>query len=173
MKRLQERISSGLYPNPVLLVSSKYKEKESIITLSWGGNVCSEPPMVAIGVRKQRYSYELISQSKEFVINIPTADMINEVNLCGTKSGKDVDKWKECSFTKGKSKEINTPFINECPINMECKLEQIIKLGTHDLFLGRVVALHLEEEWKDNMFPKMLTFTRGIYKKVCEENLEV
>ena len=90
--------------------------------------------------------------------------MKESVEFCGTKSGMDFDKWKECNFTKGKSMEIKTPFISECPVNMECKLHQIVELGSHDLFIGEVVALHLDENWKDEKYPDLLTYVRGIYK---------
>jgi flavin reductase (DIM6/NTAB) family NADH-FMN oxidoreductase RutF len=165
MKKLQERPSSALYPNPVMLVSSSHEEKESIITLAWGGTCSSNPPYVGVSIRKTRYSYDLIAQSQEFVVNIPTADMRDSVEFCGTKSGKTFDKWKECNFTKGKSTEINTPYILECPVSMECKLHQIVELGSHDLFIGEVVALHIDEKWKDEKYPNLLTYVRGVYKK--------
>ena len=166
MKKLQEKPSSALYPNPVMLVSSSHEGKESIITLAWGGTCCSNPPYVAIAIRKERFSYNLISSSKEFVVNIPTADLKESVEYCGTKSGKDYNKWKECDFTKGRSVKIKTPYIEECPVSMECKLYQIVKLGSHDLFIGEVVALHLDEKWKDEEYPNLLTYVRGKYKNI-------
>ena len=165
MKKIQDTISSALYPNPVLLVSSLYKDKESIITLAWGGTASSSPPHITVAIRKNRFSYDLIAKSKEFIVNIPTYDLLDSIELCGTKSGKDVDKWKECGFTKGNSKELNTPFIEECPVSMECKLVQIVELGSNDLFIGEVVALHLDENWKSAGYPDMVTYTRGKYKK--------
>jgi flavin reductase (DIM6/NTAB) family NADH-FMN oxidoreductase RutF len=168
MKKLQENPSSALYPNPVMLVSCSYEGKESIITLAWGGTCSSSPPTVGVAIRKNRFSYDLIANSKEFVVNIPTIDLLEEVELCGTKSGRDINKWAECNFTKGKSNVIKTPFIEECPVSLECKLKQIVNLGSHDLFLGEVVALHLDEEWKEEKFPNMITYTRGIYSK-CEK----
>jgi len=165
MKKSQEVVSSALYPNPVMLVSTSYEGKESIITLAWGGTCSSSPPSVAIAIRKGRYSYDLIASSKEFVVNIPTTDMVEEVEFCGTKSGKEFDKWAECNFTRGKSDIVKTPHIAECPVSLECKLKQIIKLGSHDLFIGEVVALHIDEKWKDERYPNMLTYTRGVYKK--------
>ncbi len=165
MKKLQETPYSALYPNPVMLVSAKHKRKESIITLAWGGTCCSSPPIVAVGIRKSRYSHELIEKSGEFVINIPTTEMLKVVEFCGTESGRDFDKWKECNFTKGTSSQIKTPHIQECPVSMECKINQIIELGSHDLFLGEVVALHIDEEWKAKDYPNMLTYAKGIYQK--------
>ena len=159
----EEKANSSFYPNPVVLVTSKYKSKESIITLAWVGTCCSDPPMVSIGIRPGRYSYQIIKESREFVINFPISTQQKKVELCGTKSGKIVNKWEECQFTKVKSKEIGVPAINECPVNMECKVEQILPLGTHDLFIARVVALHIEEEWKNEKYPEMISYTRGKY----------
>ena len=166
MKKLQENPTSALYPNPVMLVSASYKDKESIISLAWGGTCSSNPPYVAISMRKERFSHDLVYHSKEFVINIPTADMQELVEICGTKSGRNFNKWKGCNFTKGKSVVVNTPFISECPVSMECKLHQVIELGSHDLFIGEVVALHLDENWKEKDYPNLLTYVRGIYKKI-------
>ena len=168
MKKIQENPYSALYPNPVMLVSASHEGKESIITLAWGGTCCSNPPIVGIAIRKERYSYELIEKSKEFVLNIPTAAQLEAVEFCGTKSGKDFDKWKECNFTKGTSQQVKTPHIQECPVSLECTLEEIVKLGSHDLFLGEVVALHMDEEWKENKYPEMLTYTRGVYRKTTD-----
>ena len=165
MKKLQTQPNSALYPNPVILVSASNDEKESIITLAWGGTASSSPPFVSISIRKERFSHGLIKKSKEFVVNIPTINLLDSVEFCGTKSGRDFDKWKECNFSKGKSTEINTPFIVECPVSLECKLYKVVKLGSHDLFIGEVVALHLDEEWKESGYPDMLTYTRGKYKK--------
>ncbi len=164
MKKLQEIKNSALYPNPVMLVSAAYEDKESIITLAWGGTSSSNPPYVSIAIRKSRFSYDLIKNSEEFVLNIPTASMLEQVEFCGTKSGREHDKWKECNFTKGESENINAPYIEECPVSLECKVYQIIELGSHDLFIGEVVAFHLDEKWKEESFPDMLTYTRGKYK---------
>jgi flavin reductase (DIM6/NTAB) family NADH-FMN oxidoreductase RutF len=161
--KIEEKANSCFYPNPVVLVTSKYQFKESIITLAWVGTCCSDPPLVSIGVRPGRYSYQIIKESKEFVINFPISTQQEKVELCGTKSGKEINKWEKCQFTKVNSTEVGVPAIAECPVNMECKVEQILPLGTHDLFIARVVALHIEEEWKKEKYPKMITYTRGKY----------
>jgi flavin reductase (DIM6/NTAB) family NADH-FMN oxidoreductase RutF len=159
----EEKPNSGFYPNPVVLVSVKHESKESIITLAWAGTCCSDPPMVSIGVRPTRYSYEILKESKEFVINFPLASMQPQVELCGTKSGKDIDKWEKCKFTKAKSKKVKVPSIAECPVNMECRIEHILNLGTHNLFIARVLTLCVEETWKNMNYRDMLTYTRGKY----------
>jgi flavin reductase (DIM6/NTAB) family NADH-FMN oxidoreductase RutF len=162
----EEKGNSGFYPNPVVLVSVKHKSMESIITLAWAGTCCSNPPMVSIGVRPERYSYEILKNSGEFVINFPTKDMLDSVEFCGTKSGREYDKWKECHFTRTSSTVVTPPAITECPVNIECKIEQRIKLGTHDLFIARVITTHIDQDWKAAKYPDMLTYTRGRYGAV-------
>lgn len=135
-----------LYPNPVVLVSSSNGVKDNIITLAWAGTVCSNPPMISISIRPSRYSHELISSSKEFVINIPDEKMINACNFCGTKSGRDFDKFKEMQLTKEKGLVINTPMIKECTINIECRVKDTIHLGTHDVFIGEVLNVNADEK---------------------------
>lgn len=159
----EEEVNSRFYPNPVVLTSVKHKSMESIITLSWASTCCSDPPMVSIGVRPERYSYEILKNSGEFVVNFPTVDILDSVDFCGTKSGREYDKWKECNFTRVPSKIVIPPAIKECPVNMECKIEHQIKLGTHDLFIARVLTSHVDQEWKEARYPNMLTYTRGRY----------
>jgi len=95
MEKVIGSITPALYPNPVMLVSASHEEEESIITLAWGGTLCSNPPIVGISIRKNRFSYNLIKNSEEFVVNIPTSDMLEAVEFCGTKSGLDTNKWDE------------------------------------------------------------------------------
>ena len=135
-----------LYPNPVVMVSCSNDNKDNIITLAWVGTVCSDPPMISISIRPSRYSYGIISASKEFVINIPDEEMIEACDFCGTKSGRDFDKFREMGLTKEKGFVVNCSMIKECPINIECKVKQVIHLGTHDMFIGEVVSVDANEE---------------------------
>ena len=160
-----EKGNSDLYPNPVVLVSAEYEGKESIITLGWVGTVCSNPPMVSISIRPSRFSHMLVKKSGEFVINIPTTKMTDQIELCGTKSGKNTDKWKECGFSKESSQTIKVPGIAECPVNMECVVNQVIKLGTHDMFIAEVTKVQRDTNW-DKMDSQMVVFARGFYGKV-------
>lgn len=139
-------ISERMYPNPAVMVSCSNGNKDNIITLAWVGTVCSNPPLISISIRPPRYSHELISASKEFVINIPNEKMIKACDFCGTKSGRNIDKFKELGLTKEKGFIVNAPLIKECPINIECKVKEIIHLGTHDMFIGEVVSLDADEE---------------------------
>lgn len=139
-----------LYPLPVVMVSVADKEgKPNIITIAWTGTVCSNPPMVSISVRPERYSYNVIKESGEFVINLTTKDLTYATDYCGVKSGRDVDKFKEMGLTALPGKEVKAPLIGESPVNIECKVTQVIPLGSHDMFLAEVVAVHVDEKYMD------------------------
>jgi flavin reductase (DIM6/NTAB) family NADH-FMN oxidoreductase RutF len=136
----------ALYPSAVVLVTSSYQGKDNIITLAWVSTACFDPPMTACAIRDTRYSHELITNSEEFVINIPSENIVRETDFCGQVSGRDVDKFSECNFTKLPASQVKAPLIKECPINIECALREIIHLGTHDLFIGEVLAVNVDEE---------------------------
>ncbi|TES91800.1 MAG: flavin reductase family protein [Candidatus Cloacimonadota bacterium] len=147
MKEFFDKTKSPLiFPRPVTLVTSHSGEGDNIITLSWVGTVCSVPPVVGIGIRKSRFSYSHIEKSGEFVVNIPGADLIREADFCGTRSGRDIDKFKKTGLTKEHAKLVNAPLIKECPINIECKLIKTVIFGSHTLFLGEVVGTHIDEK---------------------------
>lgn len=134
-----------LYPLPVVMVSCKDGEgKPNIITVAWAGTVCTNPPMVSISIRPERYSYALIEKSKEFVINLTTKDLVKATDYCGVRSGRDVDKFKEMGLTPEESSKVSAPGIKESPVNIECRLKEIIKLGSHDMFLASVEAIQIE-----------------------------
>lgn len=139
-----------LYPLPVVMVSVADKEgKSNIITIAWAGTICSNPPMVSISVRPERYSYDIIKETGEFVINLTTKDLTYATDYCGVKSGRDVDKFKEMGLTALPGKEVKAPLIAESPVNIECKVTQVIPLGSHDMFLAEVVAVHVDEKYMD------------------------
>jgi len=138
--------SEALYPVPVALVScGRTPAKANIIAIAWCGVVCSKPPLISISVRPSRHSHKLITESGDFVVNIPSSDLAKKVDLCGMKSGRDTDKFKACSFTAVPSSKVSSPLIAECPMNIECVLRQTLKLGAHDMFIGEVVAVHADE----------------------------
>ncbi|HHV61909.1 MAG TPA: flavin reductase family protein [Firmicutes bacterium] len=142
--------STLLYPVPAVLVSSKGKEgPPNVLTVAWTGTVCSEPPMLSISVRPERYSHALITQSGEFVVNLPTKKLIRAVDLCGVKSGKDMDKFAAAGLTPAPSSVVKAPIIEECPVNIECRVTQAIPLGSHDMFIGEIVTVHVEGELMD------------------------
>lgn len=136
----------GLFPVPVVLVSSIDKATcaANIITIAWCGVVCSNPPMLSISIRPSRHSHLLIKNTGDFVVNIPDVAMLKEVDLCGVRSGKNVDKFKLCSFTPITSDKVLSPAIKECPVNIECKVKDIISLGAHDMFIGEILGLRAD-----------------------------
>ena len=142
--------STSLVPCPVVLLSVKGKDKPNIITLSWAANVCSDPPSVAVGIRPNRHSYNMVKEAGEFVLNIPGKDQFDASKFCGSKSGRDFDKFKECGLTAKQASKIDAPLIDECPINLECKTTEIVNVGAHDLFIAEVVAVHLDENVLDD-----------------------
>jgi flavin reductase (DIM6/NTAB) family NADH-FMN oxidoreductase RutF len=170
--------STYLYPVPVVMVTCG-EEKPNIITLAWVGTVCSDPPMVGIAVRKARHSHRLIEESGEFVVNIPGQELLEPTDRCGHLSGRDTDKFAATGLTPEPASEVKTPLIAECPVNMECKVRQKLELGAHDLFLGEVVAVHVDEECLDDsgrrvdydrVKPFVLTFAeyRGLTESLAD-----
>lgn len=134
-----------LYPVPAVMVScQKNDEKPNIITLAWCGTCNSQEPMLYISVKPERYSYNIIKESKEFVVNLVTKDIVYATDYCGVKSGRDVDKFKEMKLTPLKS-----PGILESPVNIECKVKQIVSLGSHDMFIADVLGVTVDEKYMD------------------------
>ncbi|MCW4020557.1 MAG: flavin reductase family protein [Candidatus Bathyarchaeota archaeon] len=141
---------TALFPCPVVLVTcGDFEGRANIITLAWAGVVCSEPPMLGLGIRPHRHSYGLIEESGEFVVNLPTAQILEETDFCGVVSGKDCDKFSETGLTPEPSKKVKPPMIKECPVNIECIVRKKVPLGTHHLFLGEVVQVHVDQDILD------------------------
>ena len=148
MKR-ELRPGTVMVPCPVTLVSVGDEREANIITLSWAANISSRPPRMAVGVRPERYSYSILKRVGDFVINIPSTDFIEAAVTCGTKSGRDTNKFEACNFTAKPSLHISSPMIAECPLNIECKTWKVVEVGSHHLFIGDVVAVHIDEEVLD------------------------
>ena len=140
-----------IYPLPAVMVSTADKKGNSnILTVAWTGTVCTNPPMAYISVRPERYSYHMIKESGEFVINLTTKKLIRATDYCGVRSGRDVDKWKECRLTKSSAKSLKyAPVIEEAPVNIECKVKSIQELGSHHMFLAEVTAVQVDETYMD------------------------
>ncbi len=139
-----------LYPVPAVMVTvGDGNGNDNIITIAWAGTINSDPAMVSISVRKSRYSHELLSVNKEFVINLVTKDLTYAMDWCGVKSGRDVDKFNAMKLTKGKASTVKVPIIEESPLNIECKVTQVIELGSHDMFLAEVTAVLADERYMD------------------------
>ena len=139
-----------VYPLPAVMVSVADTEgRPNIITLAWVGTVCTNPPMVSISVRPERYSYPILKETGEFVINLTTKDLTFATDYCGIKSGRDVDKFKEMQLTPLPAEHIKSPLIAESPVNIECRVRQVLELGSHHMFLADVLAVHVDEEYMD------------------------
>jgi flavin reductase (DIM6/NTAB) family NADH-FMN oxidoreductase RutF len=149
MSKLELSPSEALYPVPVVLVSCGNRDKANIITIAWCGVVCSKPPLLSISIRPSRYSSGIIKAGGDFVINIPTENMLKETDICGTVSGAGKDKFELCGFTKADPSIVNSPMIQECPTNIECKVAKILSLGAHDMFIGEVVKVHRDRSVLD------------------------
>ena len=135
-----------LYPVPSVMVSCQRPgEKPNIITVAWAGTVCSSPAMVSISVRPERYSYDIIKETGEFVINLTTEKLVRATDYCGVKSGRDVDKFKEMKLTPIPAEKVSCPMIEESPVNLECKVVEVHRYPTHDMFVGEIVAMHVDE----------------------------
>lgn len=139
-----------LYPVPAVMVSCKRPgEKTNIITVAWAGTICSDPAMVSISVRPDRYSHDIIEESGEFVINLVNEKLTRACDWCGVRSGKDFDKFKEMKLTEFKSDFLDTPAIDESPVNIYCKVKKIEKLGSHDMFIAEVTGVTVDEKYMD------------------------
>ncbi|MBE5885319.1 MAG: flavin reductase family protein [Lachnospiraceae bacterium] len=151
MKRQYWKPGNMLYPLPAVMVSCQREgEKPNIITLAWVGTVNSDPPMVSISVRPERYSYNIIKETGEFVINLTTESLVKATDYCGVRSGKDVDKFAEMNLTPCASKEVKAPGIAESPVCMECKVKQEIPLGSHTMFIAEVLAVSVDEKYMND-----------------------
>ena len=139
-----------LYPVPAVLVSTADKEgKDNLITIAWTGTVCSDLPMTYISVRKERYSHHMLLETGEFAINLVTKKLCRAADFCGVRSGRDLDKFQAMSLTREKASTINVPLVKESPVNIECKVTQVIELGSHDMFLANVTAVQVDESLLD------------------------
>ncbi len=149
MAKVTKKPGNYLYPLPPCLITCGPVEKPNIITLTWAGSLCSEPPIMGVSIRPSRHSHPLVKQSGEFAINVPTAEMVRAVDWCGNVSGRNQDKFVAMGLTPVPAEVIRTALIRECPLNLECRVVQTVSLGSHDLFLGRVVAVHADESILD------------------------
>lgn len=138
-----------LYPLPAVMVSTADKKgRDNIITVAWTGTVCTDPAMLYISVRPERYSYHMLCESGEFAVNLTTDRLAKAADWCGVRSGRDVDKWKEMHLTRGKAEKLQfAPVIKESPVNLECRVSEIKELGSHHMFLAKVLAVQVDEDY--------------------------
>ena len=149
MSKIQWKGGTFIYPIPAVMVSCGTMEKSNIITVAWTGILNTNPAMCYISVRPERYSHNIIKENGEFAINLTTRQLAYATDWCGVKSGRDVDKFKEMKLTAVPASVVKAPMIGESPVNIECKVRQIMPLGSHDMFLADVVAVHADEKYMD------------------------
>ncbi len=165
-----------LYPLPAVLVSVADRAGSyNLFTVAWTGTVCSDPPMVSISVRPERYSHHMIEETGEFVINLTTETLAYAADYCGVKSGRDVDKWSAAHLTPVAAAHVKAPMVKESPVNIECRVTQKIRLGSHDMFLAEVLAVHADERYLDETGKfclndaKPLVYSHGRYFSIGRE----
>ena len=171
MSHIAWKPGTMIYPLPAALVSCGGCEEEyNMLTVAWVGTICTNPAMCYISVRPERHSYPIIEKNKAFVINLTTEDMAKATDMCGVKSGKDCNKWELTGFTPVKSEVVDAPYIKESPLCIECVVEQIIKLGSHDMFIAKVVQVLADEKYlnpENGKFEleraKLLAYSHGHY----------
>ena len=164
-------------PVPAVLVSCGDKpENYNMLTVAWTGTICSEPAMAYVSIRPERHSYEIVKRTGEFVINLTTEALAEATDWCGVRSGRNFDKFKECGLTPGKSAVVAAPSIVESPISIECRVKQIVPLGSHDMFIGEVVNVAVDEQYIDAETGKLcvekmrlLAYAHGAYFTLGEQ----
>lgn len=176
MSRQTWKPGNMLYPLPVVMVSCQRPgEKPNIITIAWAGTICSDPACLSISVRKERHSYDIIKETGEFVVNLTTKELAFATDYCGVKSGRDIDKFKECGLTPLKSNVVAAPGIEESPVCIECKVKEIIPLGTHDMFIAEVVSVQADEKYMnetgkfDLALAQPIVYSHGTYHELGEK----
>ena len=150
MGKISFKPGNMLYPLPAVLVSVRdAKGRDNIITIAWTGTICTNPPMLYISVRPERHSYQMIRESGEFVVNLTTEQMVKAVDFCGVRSGDKVDKFKETGLKKGRACKVNAPTIEDSPVNIECQVTEEMDLGSHHMFLAKVVHVTVDDTYMD------------------------
>lgn len=159
-----------LYPLPAVLVSTIDQDgRPNILTVAWTATVCTNPPMLSISVRPERYSYRALEETGEFTVNLTTEELVFATDFCGVRSGRDVDKFAHLGLTPGKASAIGAPLIGESPVNIECRVNRIEKLGSHHMFVADVVAVHAGTEYMDEngrfdlSLAKPIVYSHGEY----------
>ncbi len=145
MSKIKWKGGTMMSPVPAVLVSCADGEKSNVFTVAWTGIVCSNPPRTYVSVRPERYSYDLIKQSGEFCINLPSSYLVRAVDFCGVRSGRDMDKFEMCRLTREESQTVSCPSVAECPITLECKVFEAKELGSHTMFLADITAVTVDE----------------------------
>ena len=179
VKRMKVNSTPGplLAPLPTVMVSCGSMEESNILTIAWTGIINSNPPMTYISVQPKRHSHDIIEKSGEFVINLVTEDLAKAMDFCGVRSGRDVDKFETQGLTREKADAVEAPMIAESPVNIECRVKEVVRLGSHDMYMAEIVAVHVDERFVDEKGAydfgamKLVAFTHGKYYRLVPEEL--
>ncbi len=171
MAKIDWKPGTMIYPLPAVMVTVGSEVADlNIITISWTGTICSDPPMCYISVRPNRHSYEILKTTGEFVINLTTSQLAKQTDWCGVRSGKDYNKFEEMKLTPSPSTVVKTPGILESPVNIECQVVNVVPLGSHDMFVAKVVNVRVEDRFLDAESGKfdleaarLVSYTHGHY----------
>ncbi len=164
-----------LNPVPVVLVTSKYGDMENVFTVAWTGTICSDPAMTYISVRKERYSYDIIKKSGKFCINLVNEDLTYATDYCGVKSGKNEDKFKSMNLKKGCASNFDCPTILKSPVILECEVQEIKELGSHDMFISKILSVDVDDRYIDEngrfdmQKCNLISYCHGEYYKLGEK----
>lgn len=150
MSKVTWKPGTLLSPVPPALISCSHEGKDNLITIAWTGILNSEPAKTYISVRPERHSHKMIKESGEFVINLPSQHIVRSIDFCGVRSGKNTDKFKACKLTKENASVVSCPMVAESPVSIECKVTDIIPLGSHDMFMADIVAVNIDERYIDD-----------------------
>lgn len=149
MSKLKWKAGTMIYPLPAVMVSCGDFNNANIITVAWTGTICTNPAMTYISIRPERYSYDIIKNTGEFVINLTTKKLARKTDFAGVKSGRDIDKFETLKLTKEKANEVGAPLIKESPVNIECEVVEIKELGSHHMFIAKVLCVDVDEKYLD------------------------
>lgn len=166
-----------IYPLPAVLVScGETEEEKNLLTVAWTGTICTDPAMCYISVRKERHSHAIISRTGEFVINLTTRALCRATDWCGVRSGRDYDKFKEMGLTAVWAKHVKAPLVAESPVAIECRVKQVLELGTHDMFIAEVVGIEVDPQYIDPETGKfhlekadLVAYSHGAYFTLGEQ----
>ncbi len=175
MSRQTWKPGTLVYPLPAVMVTCKDGERENVLTVAWTGTICTDPAMTYISVRKERYSYDMIKNSKVFCINLTTEELAYATDYVGVKSGKNEDKFKTLNLEKEPCTKIDCSMIKNSPVTIECEVQEIKELGSHDMFLAKVVAINVDEKYIDETGRfdmqrcNLMAYSHGHYYKLGEQ----
>ena len=175
MSRRTWKPGTLVYPVPAVLITCKDKERENVFTVAWTGTICSDPAMTYISVRKERFSYDIIKKRGVFCINLTTEDLAYATDYCGVKSGKNENKFKTLNLETERASQVDVPIIKKSPVVIECKVEEIKELGSHDMFIAKVVAIDVDVKYMDktDRFDmekcNLMAYSHGHYYKLGEQ----